>query len=776
MVRTVGQGLILAAAVSVVLAQVSTGNGGIYRFDDQLKTAIVATGPGATAQSSALAKPLVWKGFTQETNWQLVRGRMGVRAGEMIVKGEGSSPVILAPKDISVDWSRYETIQIRMMAEGGSEIKIRIGDYELKEKLAPRGEYQVYSFDVGLSMPTYGRPLAIMPTDSVNQLVSISSIELIPRRLRFTGAVGRQNAGKQEEYRNAIYAAAPASLGFDVTVPGGGRLVVGLGIVDRPVTFRVTAGSGGMAAGTALYAKAISDPEKWEDAEIDLAAFAGRRIRLTFQTESAVAGAVGLWANPVMTTSAPTKARPNVLLYMVDTLRASHTSVHGYARPTTPFLNKLAAEGVVFADCQAQATWTKPSVASMMTSLYSFTHGISMDTDTIPKGATTLAEQMRAAGYVTASAIANPFAGRVTGLERGFDYLMEYPVVDRLRTDAADRGTDSAALNRAVFPWLDRHRHEPFFLYIHSTDPHAPYRPPAEFEKKYASPAETPAFNREYGAMRDVRQYGGGAVVGRQDMAAKGVNPDQWIRRAIDRYDAEVEHNDRSFAALAGKLQELRLLDNTLVVFVSDHGEEFLDHGWTGHGHSLYQELTNVVWVMWNKKLLPAPRRVSEPVQLIDLMPTILELTGIRPEGGVLQGVSVAPLARGGATLNRKQPVMSSRFRYPNVRPSGFVPENQTGTIARIDAQWKLISRDQPERAGLPAVELYDRRADPAEAKNLAAQRPDVVKRQLAEIQLWVEAQKQIRGHLGGSGTTRMDPQTLERLRSLGYIGGKPSR
>src|SRR5215468_8423315 len=130
----------------------------------------------------------------------------------------------------------------------------------------------------------------------------------------------------------------------------------------------------------------------------------------------------------------------------------------------------------------------------MMTSLYSFTHGISMDTDTIPKGATTLAEQMRAAGYVTASTIANPFAGRVTGLERGFDYLMEYPVVQRQRTDAVDRGTDSAALNRVVYPWLERHRYEPFFLYVHSTDPHAPYRPPAEFERKYADPSETAAF------------------------------------------------------------------------------------------------------------------------------------------------------------------------------------------------------------------------------------------------------------------------------------------
>ena len=117
---------------------------------------------------------------------------------------------------------------------------------------------------------------------------------------------------------------------------------------------------------------------------------------------------------------------------MIDTLRADHTSVYGYARDTTPFLKKLGAQGLVFDDCQVQATWTKPSVASLLTSLYSFTHGIVQDYDTIPKGATTLAEQLRAAGYVTAGIVANPFAGRLSGLQRGFDYLSEWAVIQRL--------------------------------------------------------------------------------------------------------------------------------------------------------------------------------------------------------------------------------------------------------------------------------------------------------------------------------------------------------
>jgi arylsulfatase A-like enzyme len=152
-------------------------------------------------------------------------------------------------------------------------------------------------------------------------------------------------------------------------------------------------------------------------------------------------------------------------------------------------------------------------------------------------------------------------------------------------------------------------------------------------------------------------------------------------------------------------------------------------------------------------------------------MPTVLDLLGVRPEG-VMQGLSLAPLTKG-VPVARKQPVISSRFRYPNVRPASFVPENQTGTFARLDSQWKLIYRDQPEKAGLPEIELYDRRADRADVKNVAAQHPETVKRHLTEIRQWIDAQKQIRQHLGAAGKSTLDPQTLERLRSLGYIGGQ---
>jgi arylsulfatase A-like enzyme len=211
------------------------------------------------------------------------------------------------------------------------------------------------------------------------------------------------------------------------------------------------------------------------------------------------------------------------------------------------------------------------------------------------------------------------------------------------------------------------------------------------------------------------------------------------------------------------------VLDNTLIVVVSDHGEEFMEHAWTGHGSTLYQEQTHAVFMMWNPKLFPTPRRVAEPVQLIDLMPTVLDLLDI-PVEGVVQGQSIAPLALG-QTFARKSPVMTSRI--PQVATSPVpVPENLTRTFARLDPQWKVIYRSDAKRAGLNEIELYDRKADPGDQNNVAAQNPQVIEKFMPEIRQWIDGQQQVSKMLGPGGKSTLDAQTIERLRSLGYIGG----
>jgi arylsulfatase A-like enzyme len=739
-----------------------------YRFDDEFESSATVTA-SSVGSSVLVADPIIWRNFLTETDitWNLLRGRMGLRKGDLVLKGEDSTPVILSPKKEPIAWHLYEAVQIRMLAEGGHEIKIKISDQEFKQELGPPGQYDIYRFDIHAHPPADGQPLLIMPTDSLTALAAINSIELIPYKAEFPRVAGRQVVGKREEYRSALYAHSPSSLTYEVNVPKDARLHFGLGITERngPITFRVVADS------KELYSRTLADTDTWEDDEVDLASYAHQNIRLVFQTIAEKQGTVGLWANPLLVAKAPGN-RPNVLLYMIDTLRADHTSLYGYARDTTPYLKKLGAQGLVFEDCTVQATWTKPSVASLMTSLYSYTHGIIHDDDTIPKGSITLAEQLRAAGYVTASVLANPLAGRISGLQRGFDYVSEWQAVERYLSESEDRATDSAAVNKVAFRWLERHRDEPFFLYAHSTDPHAPYRPPAGFEEKFANPAESPGFNRNFKRLKEMALSHGGFGVNRALCTQAGVNPELFIQRAVDRYDGKILHNDWSLEQLLKKLKELGILENTLIIVVSDHGEEFWEHGWTGHGQSLYQELAHGLLLMWNPKLIPRPGRVGEPVQLIDVLPTVLDLLRIKIPG-VVEGQSLAPFANG-QPFQRRGPVMTSRFAHPYGQHDELDPENHIDSVALLDANWKLVYREQGKLAGLNRVELYDRRSDRGDTKDVSAQNPREVDRMITGIGKWMAEQTRIRSVLGRGAKATMDRQTLDQLRSLGYVGGKP--
>ncbi|HEY1946658.1 MAG TPA: sulfatase-like hydrolase/transferase [Bryobacteraceae bacterium] len=737
----------------------------VVRLDDQLSAAQIKASAASTTANAV--DPMVWRNFytASSVTWQPIRGRIGVRNGDLIVNGEGSTPVIFSPKESAIDWKLYQAVEIRMSAQTGHEIKIKIGGFEAKKSLGPAGQYSVYRFDINVDVPKGSRVLGIMPTDSLDDAVAIHSIELIPKPASFVHPFGQESLGKSDEYRHALYVHSPSSLTFPIQIPANGHLHFGMGTAakDSPVKFRVSVE--GMA--TDLFSRTAGQADKWKDADVDLSRWGGQTIRLQLRTESTREGDVALWTNPLVT-SAAKKSRPNILIYTIDTARADHASVYGYARNTTPFLKKLAATGVVFDDCQAQATWTKSSVASLMTSLYAFTHGIVSDLDTIPAGATTLATQLREAGYVTASIISTPYAGKATGLERGFDTLLESAVVQRQVNTRTDRFTDSAALNRTVFPWLEQHHDEPFFLYAHATDPHAPYGPPPPFDALFAKPSETAAYDRAYASLRRDHQYGGGDVISREMCRKAGVDPDSFIRQAIDRYDGEIRHNDRSLELLVGKLKQLGVLDNTLIIVLSDHGEEFWDHGWTAHGQSVYQELTHVLLMMWNPSLLPAPRKIDEPVQLIDVMPTVLDLLGLKTPP-IVEGQSLMPLTRG-QKFERRSPVASTRFAV--VQSEGLIPENSTDSFALLDSHWKFIYRNKAAKAGIKKVELYDRTTDSAEQHDVAAGHPKEVEAMIGTLSQWIDAQNKIRIMTGHPGTTQLDRKTLDQLRSLGYLGG----
>lgn len=302
------------------------------------------------------------------------------------------------------------------------------------------------------------------------------------------------------------------------------------------------------------------------------------------------------------------KPRPNVVIYLVDTLRADRLGCYGHPKPTSPHLDRFAEGATLFETAVAQAPWTRPSVASVLTGLGPLSHGVRTLEERLPDAADTLAERLRAAGYRTAAFSTNWHVSADTGFAQGFD---DFVLVPR---------EGSAAVNRRVLAWLGRHQgREPFFLYVHVLDPHAPYTPPPDLRRRFA-----PGARPEAGTLDNLRRI----------YAVRGKRRAARIAEVAPLYDAEVAANDRSFGALLSALRERKLFDESLIVFVSDHGEALGERGSFGHARSLYAEELNVPLVA---KLPGQTRgeRVSRLAQHVDLLPTVLAAAGLPPASGL---------------------------------------------------------------------------------------------------------------------------------------------
>jgi len=329
--------------------------------------------------------------------------------------------------------------------------------------------------------------------------------------------------------------------------------------------------------------------------------------------------------------------RPNVLIYLIDTLRADHCTPWGYPRETTPRLDELAGEGIVFERAYSQAPWTRPSVATLFSSMLHTFHNASKTTGLAPQ-IVTLAECARESGYATAGFIANAHVhGSSLNFEQGFS---RFEAIEKSKRRAGSRAD---AVNEAAFDWLQSHAGQPFFLYLHTIDPHATYDPPESTRGTWSAGYDGEITPRETGAR---------ALTHRGESARrKGLPfPPADLQHVIDLYDEEILANDREFAALCARLKELELWDDTIVVVLSDHGEEFGEHGGFGHGTRMWEELLRVPLIV-----KPDRRdgdaigtRVAEQVRVMDVMPTLLDRMGLGAEGSLLMGTSLAEALRGG--------------------------------------------------------------------------------------------------------------------------------
>jgi arylsulfatase len=421
----------------------------------------------------------------------------------------------------------------------------------------------------------------------------------------------------------------------------------------------------------------------------------------------------------------------NVIIILVDTLRADHMSLYGYPRPTTPFIDRLAEESVVFERARSQAACTFPSVNSVLTSRYPFDfYRMGEGEMGIPAEYSTIAEILRGDGYRTIAVSSSPIV-RATpskenpsgGFGRGFDVFDEHCLWNNAR-----------CVNARALKALEGVE-EPFFLYLHYMDPHGHYSPPETYEKVFAGPYDGYDFiaagdHNPIAAM--LFSDGPQLDIGERD-----------IQHLVDLYDDEIRYCDQQLQLLMERLQRDGLLDRSLLVVTSDHGEEFMEHGQVGHCRGVWDTLTRVPLIIRSPDITGGVR-IESAVQLVDIVPTICDELGLSLRGLEVEGIPLGGLMRGSPPERTYAFTDQSRFR------------------AADDGHWQLILDGLASTAT-----LFDVRNDPLAQNNLfAAGGPDL-DRLGATLNRWLDETGQA---VDFDAALAASKAKEEELRALGYL------
>lgn len=427
-------------------------------------------------------------------------------------------------------------------------------------------------------------------------------------------------------------------------------------------------------------------------------------------------------------------AATGVIVYMIDTLRADRLGVYGSDLGLTPQMGELAGESVVFTDARAQSSWTRPSVVSTFTGLYPQTHGVDERNDGLAGEVETLAERLWAAGVYTVGVTTNGNVSNRFGVGQGFG---EYRHLQEKHSRESVHVL-SDELNQWGLHYLKQHRHErgdqPFFLYLHATDPHAPYTPQEPFASRFAS-----GVDRSLGSLDSFRSL-------REGEAAS----DEWARdQLLALYDAEVAWTDHQLGLLIDELRERGLWYDTLFIVVADHGEEFLDHGHWEHGRTLYDEQLRVPLLIKPPSGVGTPRRVDGAAGHVDLAPTILDALGVDHDPAEFDGLSLWPVLVGASDRATGAPSLSHLE---------LADESLRSVVA---GRWKLIEDLKRERRM-----LFDVEQDAAELDDLSVETPlrtGVLGQERLRLEQALEAES--------ADELELDEETKKQLEALGYAG-----
>ena len=442
-----------------------------------------------------------------------------------------------------------------------------------------------------------------------------------------------------------------------------------------------------------------------------------------------VALASSLWLNGC---SRRSRKKPNLIIISIDTLRADHIGCYGYQRPTSPAIDKFASEALLFEDVMSTSPWTLPAHGSLLTGLYPNRHGLKSYDNTMPGGIRMLADILKESGYATAAVVNSHCLSTRYGFNQGFDayaYLKEV-VFQRGPSKVGEEGIKR----------LRSRPDRPFFLFLHYFDVHSDYSSLPYYEQQF------------------VRPYNGIANGSSRQLSAHCIGEITFDQAAadhlIDLYDAGIRQMDDGIDALLKSLKSQKLLDDSILIITSDHGEEFLEHGGVLHSQTQYQELLHIPLIIKGPGI-PKSKRIKSVVSLVDVVPTVLSLLGIaEPES--LDGVDLCPL------WQEREPQFPSRYLFAGASkltgPDQRSKYHDTKRAVR-HPRYKLHYDRLTKQA-----QLYDLQYDQKEKTNVASSHGPLVSSMLSQLKIYTNVNEV------GVPLEPLSPEELQTLKSLGYL------
>ena len=600
-------------------------------------------------------------------------------------------------------------------------------------------------------------------------------VDLLQERgLLADGSGARRQEGSLEvhwaevggELRRAVRAAPGSEYRWELKVPEVAVLGFAIGIEDRA---KIRGGAGVLfevdvivdSEAQTLFSRHLFQSSRkaerrWMEVKVPLTPYGGSKVGLRFRTSPALGRRPpphptdrwAAWANPRVFVSRDEQDRirgPDVILITVDTLRPDHLGCYGYKRDTSPAIDLLAADGVLFENAFTPLNRTVPAIAALMTGLYPRANTVMTMGSKLPAEQKTLAKWLKELGYVT-GAVTTRNASRRSGLQQGFDMYR-----DNFRPGSRNRAEHLAP---RASDWVSEHRDLKFFFWLHLIDPHFRYSPPAPYNRLFDSNFQG-TFSL-YDRL-DRKEVTLGQVYFKNDLSRDEVHD------AVALYDGEIRYADDVLKAFLARVKAMGLYENALIVFASDHGESLGEHDFFfEHGEYLYDATLRIPLIVKFPRSRDRGRRISGKVMIMDIMPTVLSAAGV---------VDLPPLHGHDLSLyldNEREahPVCfaeTGRNKFPE-NPRRYIDGLAGNWVSIRDGDFKLIKIPRPTEAD---YELYNIAADPGETKNLYRPDDDMAQDLARRLEEWLSSFEMRSDPKEGS---KLDSETKRLLRSLGYM------